>query len=416
MFGLEARQPSVSPPVPSSDTPRALITRYCISCHNGAENRRAGARHHRRGRRGATSGGVGESRPEAARAPDAASRTAAAGRSDVRGHDRVAGAVARPRGGGASESGRTDTFRRLNRTEYQNAIRDLLALDVDAAALLPADESSHGFDNVTVGDLSPTLLDRYISAAREDQPAGGRASRPFSRRRHDPDSAGPHPGGARRRAAARHARRRADSLHVPAGRRVRDPDPAGARPQRARRGAERAARARSCCSTGERVQLFTVKPPSARQAEDDQPSHDDVDQHLKVRVPVTAGPHELGVTFLKKPSALLETERQPYQAHFNMHRHPRIQPAVYSDLDHRSVCAERARRHAQPPPDFRVAAGEPGEEEACARRILPTLMRRAYRRPVTDADLQGPLEFYRKARAEGGFDAGIEMALCAPSW
>src|SRR5882762_6798565 len=63
--------------------------------------------------------------------------------------------------------GRTDTLRRLNRTEYQNAIRDLLALDIDAVSLLPPDESGHGFDNVTVGDLPPTLLDRYISAAQK---------------------------------------------------------------------------------------------------------------------------------------------------------------------------------------------------------------------------------------------------------
>ena len=63
--------------------------------------------------------------------------------------------------------GRTETFRRLTRTEYQNAIRDLLALDIDAAELLPKDEASHGFDNVTVGDLSPTLLDRYISASQK---------------------------------------------------------------------------------------------------------------------------------------------------------------------------------------------------------------------------------------------------------
>ncbi len=63
--------------------------------------------------------------------------------------------------------GRTETLRRLNRTEYQNSIRDLLALDIDAASLLPADESGHGFDNVIVGDLSPTLLDRYISAAQK---------------------------------------------------------------------------------------------------------------------------------------------------------------------------------------------------------------------------------------------------------
>src|SRR6266481_8352044 len=63
--------------------------------------------------------------------------------------------------------GRTDTLRRLNRTEYQNAIRDLLLLDIDATSLLPPDESGHGFDNVTVGDLPPALLDRYISAAEK---------------------------------------------------------------------------------------------------------------------------------------------------------------------------------------------------------------------------------------------------------
>jgi hypothetical protein len=63
--------------------------------------------------------------------------------------------------------GRTETLRRLNRTEYQNAIRDLLALDIDAAALLPKDDAGHGFDNVNVGVLSPTLLDRYIGAAQK---------------------------------------------------------------------------------------------------------------------------------------------------------------------------------------------------------------------------------------------------------
>ena len=63
--------------------------------------------------------------------------------------------------------GRTETFRRLNRTEYQNAIRDLLALEIDVGGLLPADESSHGFDNVTVADLPPTLLSRYVTAAQK---------------------------------------------------------------------------------------------------------------------------------------------------------------------------------------------------------------------------------------------------------
>src|SRR5262249_442443 len=73
--------------------------------------------------------------------------------------DRVA--VARP------NPGRTPTLRRLNRTEYQNAIRDLLALEVDPAAMLPADEANHGFDSAPLGDLSPTLLDRYLTAAQQ---------------------------------------------------------------------------------------------------------------------------------------------------------------------------------------------------------------------------------------------------------
>src|ERR1700754_1590263 len=74
--------------------------------------------------------------------------------------------------------GRTATTRPLTRTEYRNAVRDLLALEVDVESLLPADDSSYGFDNVTVGDLSPTLLDRYISAAQKiSRVAVGRPSR-----------------------------------------------------------------------------------------------------------------------------------------------------------------------------------------------------------------------------------------------
>src|SRR5207248_10907311 len=73
----------------------------------------------------------------------------------------------------------------------------------------------------------------------------------------------------------------------------------------------------------ERVRSFTVKPPPGRQ------DFQHVDAHLKLRLKVLAGPHDLGVTFLKNPSSLLETLRQPYNAHFNMHRHPRVAPAVY---------------------------------------------------------------------------------------
>src|SRR6185436_14849303 len=66
----------------------------------------------------------------------------------------------------APNPGRTEALHRLNRTEYRNVIRELLDLEVDVAALLPADESSAGFDNVVAGDLSPTLLERYLNAGQ----------------------------------------------------------------------------------------------------------------------------------------------------------------------------------------------------------------------------------------------------------
>src|SRR5262249_22127896 len=227
--------------------------------------------------------------------------------------------------------GRTATLRRLTRTEYQNAIRDLLALDVDVTSLLPPDDSSYGFDNVTVGTLSPTLLDRYVSAAEKiSRVAVGRPTKS--------------PGG--------------DTIRTQVD--LTQEEHIEGLPIGTRGGALvhytfpldgdyditiRLTRDRNEHVEGlnephevellldrERVQLFTVKPPQreAGFSEDYQPNHESVDRHLKVRMPVKAGPHAVGVAFLKNPSALLETVRQPYQAHFNSYRHPRIQPAVYS--------------------------------------------------------------------------------------
>ena len=114
---------------------------------------------------------------------------------------------------------------------------------------------------------------------------------------------------------------------------------------------------------------------------------------------------------------LLETPRQPYQAHFNSYRHPRIQPAIYSGLDRRAVRGDRARRHAQPAAHLRVAAGERRRRKIAARdTILSTLMRRAYRRPVTEPDLQRPLELYRKARDERRLRGAASRWRCRPCW
>ena len=307
------------------------------------------------------------------------------------------------------DPGRTETLRRLNRTEYQNAVRDLLALDIDAAALLPPDESGHGFDNVTVGDLPPALLDRYISAAQK-------ISRLVV-------------GSTQKALQADVIRVPADTTqeeHVPGlplGTRggvlipytfAQDGDydiqVRLARNRTGNIGGLRDPRPHEMEILLDRVPVanFTVRRPEAG---------DDslVDRDLKVRAAVTAGPHELGVTFVKSASSLMETERRPGQSHFNETRHPRLTPAVYQV----SITGPYAPQGADDTPSrrrlfvCRPAGESSAEEEACAREILSGLMRRAYRRPIADADLEGPLAFYREGRAGGDFDAGIGRALSA---
>src|SRR5262249_40057582 len=135
-------------------------------------------------------------------------------------------------------------------------------------------------------------------------------------------------------------------------------------------------------------------------SEDYQPNHDNVDRDLRIRVPVKAGPHDVGVAFLKNPTAVLETARQPYQAHFNSYRHPRIQPAVYSI----SIIGPYAATGPGDTPTrrrlFIAQPTGPHDEDAAARKILTSLIRRAFRRPVASADVQPAYDLYRKARTE----------------
>jgi len=405
-----AQQQATSPPSqasPERDIVNRFVDRHCLECHN-SDDQTAGLdlelidsedvdRHSKDWEKVVRKLVVGQMPPARRTRPTEAEYDAVV--SSIAGSlDRAAALHPDP--------GRTDTFRRLNRTEYQNAIRDLLALDVDARALLPADESSHGFDNVTVGDLSPALLDRYISAAQKiSRLAVG--------------SPGRSPGGDT-------FRLRADLTqeeHVPGL-------PIGTRggglfPYTFPQDGEYEIQARLARDRNEHVEglrephelevlldrqrmaLLTVTPPET------EGEHQTADGRLKTRIRVTAGPHQLGVTFLKNPSSLLETRRQPYQAHYNMHRHPRISPALYQV----SITGPYGTNgHGDTPSRRRIFVCQPrkpGEDEPCARRIVSTLMRRAYRRPAADADLQKPMELFRKARAEGDFDTGIEMALSA---
>jgi hypothetical protein len=403
---IAAEQPATRPSSPVGLPVATVVNKYCVSCHDG-EVKKGGLDLDRLSHEGLTQHSddwervvrklrarqmppMGKDRPEERTYDEAVSGLAAS-------LDRAA--VKHP------NPGRTEPLRRLNRTEYQNAIRDLLALDIDAAALLPKDDGGRGFDNVTVGTLSPTLLDRYISAAQKISRLAVGAPRRA-------------PGGDT-------VRIRPDITqeeHVeglPVGTRggtllpyefVRDGEyEIQIRLTRDRNEEIEGLHERhelEVLVDRERVKLFTVAPPSDK-------NYDAVDGKLKVRIPVTAGPHQLGVTFLKNPSELLETKRQPYNAHFNMHRHPRLAPAIYQisingPYESKGPGDTPSRRRI-----FICQPTKPDEQEHCAERILSTLMRRAYRRPIASADLERPMEFYRKGQAEGGFEAGIETALSA---
>ena len=163
---------------------------------------------------------------------------------------------------------------------------------------------------------------------------------------------------------------------------------------------------------GRRLELFTITPNRNRLGA--YYADEDVDQHLELRLPVTAGPHEVGAAFLQRNSALIETTRQPYDAHFNMDRHPRIQPAVRSvsvagPYDPTGVSDTPSRERI-----FVCRPATAADEAPCAREIIATLARRAYRRPVTAADIEAPFAFYEFSREEdGSFEAGIETALRA---
>ena len=302
--------------------------------------------------------------------------------------------------------GRTDPFHRLNRTEYRNAIRDLLDLEIDAATLLPKDDASHGFDNLTGGDLSPTLLNRYISAAEKISrlAVGSPISRPNGDTyRLKPDLTQEEPVanlplGTRGGTLIRHTFPRDGEYEI-----------------QIRLTRDRNEMVEGLHETHELEVLldrntaarFQVSPPKGNR------DYETVDAHLKARVPVKAGLHEVGVTFIKNSSSLVETQRDPYQARYNMHRHPRLSPAIYQVSVTGPYASREAGETASRRKLFVCYPKNPGEETACAERIVSAFVRRAYRRPVVAADWAKPLKFYHEAKEAGGFEAGIGSALSA---
>ena len=408
---MSAQQPAAaaigSPSTPSNQ--RQLLDKYCVTCHNN------------RTKTGSLSlEGIDPSKPAAE--PDVWEKVVRKvhtgtmpppnmpqpSNEDRRGLVMALATALDAASAAAPNPGRTETLRRLNRTEYQNAIRDLLALNIDAGSLLPPDESGHGFDNVTVGDLSPTLLDRYISAAQKiSRLAIGSTQTSLQ-------------GDVIRLAADSTQEDHVEGLPIGTRGGVSIPYtfPQNgeyeiqvwlARDLNGNVGGLRDGRPHELILLIDRepVRTFQIVKPDG----------DDtlLDKDLKVRIRADAGPHEIGVTFVRDGSSLVETARQPPPARYNERRHPRTAPAI----DQVSVTGPYGPTGADDTPSRRrIFVCQPGsadndKEDACARTILATLMRRAYRRPISKAEVEGPMAFYRAGRKDGDFDAGIGRALSA---
>ena len=326
--------------------------------------------------------------------------------------------------------GRPADLHRLNRAEYANAVRDLLGVQVDGTQILPPDEQAHGFDtNADALSVVPALLDRYLTAAAKIsrlaigdptlRPAFERytAVRNNSNERTwlwQTDRLGEEfPLGSRGGIAARHyfpvdgeyvLKARLDKTYTGMVRGLHVPNEIEFRVDGKRVG--------HITIGGPEFSAAAAKASSSDYAEAGNPLFT-ADDKLEVRVPLKAGVHEVTVTAVKADAAKPEglgPDRIPIWGH-DYDGDIRA-PMVFSVLliggpYNGQVPQESLSRRRI----FVCYADEPREEIPCATKILSTLARRAYRRPVTRDDVQTLMEFYKAGRASGDFETGIRSAL-----
>jgi mono/diheme cytochrome c family protein len=332
---------------------------------------------------------------------------------------------------------------RLNRAEYANAVRDLLALDVgDVAALLPADDSAYGFDNIAEAlGASSVLLERYVTAAGRisalavGDPDVAPGSETFVVRQdysQDQHVDG-QPFGTVGGVLANYtfpldgeyvlsASLMRTNVDAPRG--LEDP------------------RQVEFTVDGDRVFLTAIGGaaptplPGVAAAEEGGAARprlsrgDAVDAQLQVRVKVKAGPRAVGVAFLQRSLGENTRRLQPFRSSFDSYDAtgmPHIRtlsitgpynPTGPGDTPSRRrvfVCQppreSSGGRPANAPANQQSAEASAKAEETCATQIVTTLARRAYRQPPTASDLQRLLDFYRAGRREGTFETGIQRAL-----
>jgi Protein of unknown function (DUF1592)/Protein of unknown function (DUF1588)/Protein of unknown function (DUF1587)/Protein of unknown function (DUF1585)/Protein of unknown function (DUF1595)/Planctomycete cytochrome C len=318
------------------------------------------------------------------------------------------------RGAAAHPNSGKPLLHRLNRTEYANAIRDLLALDVaDVESLLPADDAAYGFDNIAdVLGVSPLLVERYLDAAGKisglavgtsgNSPVGSvyRVRQDLSQDQHI----------------------EALPLGTVGGTLVRHTFPLDGeyefRVQLFRianpsitRGLEYPHQLEITVD-GERVHLATVGEEADLAALYDNTlaTSDAVDARLRVRVRVKAGQRTVGVAFLQSPPTQDTRRLEPFLRSTDL--------ADWTGRPHIETLTIIGPFNATGPGDTasrrRIFTCRPVSRLAhrdCARRILSTLARRAYRQPVSVADFGRLMRFYEEGRRKGGFEAGVELAL-----
>jgi hypothetical protein len=311
----------------------------------------------------------------------------------------------------APEPGKA-SIHRLNRTEYGNAVRELLALDIDASEFLPADDEGYGFDNIAdVLRVSPSLLEQYLAASAKIAAlaVGDPETPPVT-------------------AVFRPAPDLAQGVHVegmPLGTRggfkIQHNFPLNAEYEfdvflvrnivGYMTGLEWAHELEIAVD-GQRVFLAQVggEEDNARSDENMSAAANEIDERLRTRTFVTAGPHEVTVAFLERSAAETHEPLELHTRNLDLQDMNGLPIVDYVNL--------RGPFNATGPGDTpsreRIFTCRPADDETarvCATEILSGLARRAYRRQPTEQDIATLLSFYDTGSERAGFEAGIQSAL-----
>jgi hypothetical protein len=308
--------------------------------------------------------------------------------------------------------GRTESFHRLNRTEYKNIVRDILGLDMDFTELLPVDDSGGGhanFDNIATSlRLSQSLMEQYLAVAlRVSRTAVGSPPPPAelvfkksAELRQDVYIEGM-PFGTRGGLLVDYI------FPVDAEYELRTGVAGGGRGQI------------DLSMDGERLKLFEIVP-RARQAnyDADAPPMAAAGSALSLKMPIKAGPHRLTVAFIKNAASIeSENDRQPIEGGRGGSRMrgtagdlgglPGIDSLTIKGPMNMAGKGDTPSRHRI----FTCRPTSAADEDTCAKTILSNLGRRAYRRPLTDHDLTVLMGLYKEGRSGADFETGIERSV-----